>query len=311
MIIIYLLTYFAILLFVVMVISKIFKYANTPVHVRWELYPVAHEPKRNKYGGSHYEEEEFWKHKPKKNHLAELWAMFEEIVFLKGVYLHNRKLWYFSFPFHLGLYLITTTFLLIVLSVILNLFSLINISDIQNTADYIFHYLTVLFVYAGLILTFVGCIGLLFQRATDKKFKFYNTPMDYINLLFILVLVISISITLIFSNSSLILSKEFVKNLITFNWVEINNGLFILNVILISLFLLYFPITRMMHLFAKYFTYHDVRWEDEQNVKGSKLEKKVKEALNFGVSWSAPHMKTGKTWAEVATNFPPEIKNEK
>jgi hypothetical protein len=67
----------------------------------------------------------------------------------------------------------------------------------------------------------------------------------------------------------------------------------------------------MMHLFAKYFTYHDVRWEDEQNVKGSKLEKKVKEALNFGVSWSAPHMKTGKTWAEVATNFPPEIKNEK
>ncbi|MCW9095332.1 MAG: respiratory nitrate reductase subunit gamma, partial [Ignavibacteriaceae bacterium] len=262
MIIIYLLTYFAILLFIVMVISKIFKYANTPVHVRWELYPVAHEPKRNKYGGSHYEEEEFWKHKAKKNHLAELWAMFEEIVFLKGVYLHNRKLWYFSFPFHLGLYLITTTFLLIVLSVILNLFSIINISDIQNTADYIFHYITVLFVYAGLILTFVGCIGLLFQRATDKKFKFYNTPMDYINLLFILVLVISISITLIFSNSSLILSKEFVKNLITFNWVEINNGLFILNIILISMFLLYFPITRMMHLFAKYFTYHDVRWED-------------------------------------------------
>jgi nitrate reductase gamma subunit len=311
MTIIYLLTYFAILLFVVMVISKIFKYANTPVHVRWELYPVAHEPKRNKYGGSHYEEEEFWKHKAKKNHLAELWAMFEEIVFLKGVYLHNRKLWYFSFPFHLGLYLITTTFLLIVLSVILNLFSLINISATQNTADYVFHYLTVLFVYAGLILTFVGCLGLLYQRATDKKFKFYNTPMDYINLLFILVLVISISITLIFSNSSLILSKEFVKNLITFNWVEINNGLFILNVILISLFLLYFPITRMMHLFAKYFTYHDVRWEDEQNVKGSKLEKKVKEALNFGVSWSAPHMKTGKTWAEIATNFPPEIKNEK
>jgi len=311
MIIIYLLIYFAILLFIVMVISKIFKYANTPVHVRWELYPVAHEPKRNKYGGSHYEEEGFWKHKAKKNHLAELWAMFEEIVFLKGVYLHNRKLWCFSFPFHLGLYLITTTFLLIVLSVILNLFSLINISAIQNTADYIFHYLTVLFVYVGLILTFVGCLGLLYQRATDKKFKFYNTPMDYINLLFILVLVISISITLIFSNSSLILSKEFVKNLITFNWVEINNGLFILNVILISLFLLYFPITRMMHLFAKYFTYHDVRWEDEQNVKGSKLEKKVKEALNFGVSWSAPHMKTGKTWAEVATNFPPEIKNEK
>jgi nitrate reductase gamma subunit len=237
--------------------------------------------------------------------------MFEEIIFLKGVYLHNKKLWFFSFPFHLGLYLITTTFLLIVLSVILNLFSVISISAIQNTADYFFHYLTVLLGYAGLILTFIGCIGLLIQRATDKKFKFYNTPMDFINLFFILLLVISISITLIFSNSSLILSKEFVKNLITFNWNEITNRLFILNIILISLFLLYFPITRMMHLFAKYFTYHDVRWEDEQNVKGSKLERKVKKALNFGVSWSAPHMKTGKTWAEVATTFPEEKKNEK
>jgi nitrate reductase gamma subunit len=120
-----------------------------------------------------------------------------------------------------------------------------------------------------------------------------------------------VAVTLVFSNSSLFLSKEFVKNLITFNWVDIKDVLFILNIVLISVFLLYFPITRMMHLFAKYFTYHDVRWEDEQNIKGSKLEKRVKEALNFGVSWSAPHMKTGKTWAEVATNFPTEIKNEK
>ena len=308
MIFLYLFTYLSVIMFIVLVVSKIIKYSSAPVHVRWELYPVAHEPDRNKYGGSHYEEAGFWKHQAKKDHLAESWAMFEEIVFLKGVFLHNKKLWYFSFPFHLGLYLITGTFVLIILSVILNLFSVINLSTLVNTADYFFHYLTILFGYAGLILTFIGCIGLIIQRATDKKFKFYNTPMDFINLFFILVLVITISITIIFSSSSFILSKEFVKNLITFNWVDIPDILFILNVILLSMFLLYFPITRMMHLFAKYFTYHDVRWEDEQNVKGSKLEKKVKEALNFGVSWSAPHMKTGKTWAEVATTFPQEEK---
>ena len=308
MIFLYLFTYFSIILFIVMVVAKIFKYANTPVHVRWELYPIAHEPDRNKYGGSHYEEEGFWKHKAKKDHLAELWAMFEEIIFLKGVYLHNRKLWYFSFPFHLGLYLITTTFLLILLTVVLNLFSIISLSNLNTNADYFFHYITVLFGYAGLVLTFLGCIGLIIQRATDKKFKFYNTPMDYINLFFILILVISVVVTLIFSNSSLFLSKEFVKNLITFNWVDIKDVLFILNIVLISVFLLYFPITRMMHLFAKYFTYHDVRWEDEQNIKGSKLEKRVKEALNFGVSWSAPHIQTGKTWAEVATTLPQEEK---
>ena len=308
MIFLYLFTYFSLIVFIVLVVSKIIKYASAPVHVRWELYPVAHEPDRNKYGGSHYEEAGFWKHQAKKDHLAESWAMIEEIIFLKGVFIHNRKLWYFSFPFHLGLYLITGTFMLIALSVILNLFSVINIRDLHNTADYFFHYLTILFGYAGLILTFAGSIGLIIQRATDKKFKFYNTPMDFINLLFILILIIGISISILLSNSTLLLSKEFVNNLITFNWVDIHDTLFILNVILLSLFLLYFPITRMMHLFAKYFTYHDVRWEDEQNLKGSKLEKKVKEALNFGVSWSAPHMKTGKTWAEVATTFPQEEK---
>ena len=97
----------------------------------------------------------------------------------------------------------------------------------------------------------------------------------------------------------------------TFNFTFIPETVFTLHIILISLFLLYFPITRMMHLFAKYFTYHNVRWEDEANVKGGRLEKRIKAALNFGVSWSAPHMKTGKTWAEVATTFPPEVKNEK
>ena len=311
MIVVYLLTYFAVLLFIILVVSKIIKYASTPVHVRWELYPVAHEPKRNKYGGSYYEEPEWWKHKAKKNHIAELWAMFEEIVFLKGVYHHNKKLWYFSFPFHFGLYLIVVTFFLVFAEAILDIFSVISLFNSYSVTENILSLLTNICGYAGLVLTFIGCIGLIIQRATDKKFKFYNAPMDFVNLFFILILVIFISLTLFLSNPSFVASKLYAKSLLTFNFTFIPGSVFILHIILISLFLLYFPITRMMHLFAKYFTYHNVRWEDEANVKGGKLEKRIKAALNFGVSWSAPHMKTGKTWAEVATTFPPEVKNEK
>ena len=83
MILLYLLTYISILVFLLLVISRIIKYAGTPVHVRWELYPVAHEPEKNKYGGSYYEEVHWWKKKIKKSHLTELFAMFEEIIFLK------------------------------------------------------------------------------------------------------------------------------------------------------------------------------------------------------------------------------------
>jgi hypothetical protein len=67
----------------------------------------------------------------------------------------------------------------------------------------------------------------------------------------------------------------------------------------------------MMHFFAKYFTYHEVRWEDNPNFKGGKLENKIKEALNFGVDWDAPHTRTGKTWGEIATKLPPEVNNVK
>jgi len=304
MIFLYLFTYFSLIIFIVLVASKIIKYSSAPVHVRWELYPVAHEPKKNKYGGSYYEEPEWWKNKNKKSHVAELWAMFEEIIFLKGVFIHNRKLWYFSFPFHLGLYLITATFFLIILSVLLDVTGLLILNSNVSIWGILLNNFINLFGYGGLLLSCLGCVGLIFQRITDKKFKFYNAPMDFINLYFILILCFVMFITLINSNSGFVTSKAFVKNLITLNFMKVGDISFIIHIILLSVFFLYFPITRMMHLFAKYFTYHKVRWEDEPNVRGSKLEKKIKEALNFGVSWSAPHIQTGKTWAEVATTHP-------
>ena len=44
---------------------------------------------------------------------------------------------------------------------------------------------------------------------------------------------------------------------------------------------------------------------------GSTLEKRLQEALTFGVDWSAEHVRTGKTWAEVATTLPAEAKEDK
>lgn len=311
MLILYFFTYFSILVFIILIISKIIHYANTPLHLRWDLYPVAHEAKRNKYGGSYYEETEWWSKKNKKNIFAEIVVMLEEIILLKGVYHNNRKLWYYSFPFHMGLYLTTAAFTLMILSVILDLSALSDIYWQYSTAEKVLFYLTNVVGYSGLFLTFFGSLGLIIQRVTDKKFRIYNTPMDFINLVFILILTISMALTISPSNSSFILYKIYLKNLFTFNFTVIANPLFLIHVALVSAFLLYFPATRMMHLFAKYFTYHEVRWDDRPNLKGSKLENKIKQALNFGVGWSAPHIKTGKTWGEVATKLPPEVSNVK
>ena len=46
----YFVAYAAILVFVIAVIGRFVMWAKMPMHVRWELYPVAHEAKRAHYG---------------------------------------------------------------------------------------------------------------------------------------------------------------------------------------------------------------------------------------------------------------------
>ena len=83
---------------------RAYRYASAPEHLRWDLYPVAHEP--SPHGGSYLEEKDWWTKPREVDRLNEYKEMFLEIVFLKGVWKHNPRLWVFSFPFHFGLYLI-------------------------------------------------------------------------------------------------------------------------------------------------------------------------------------------------------------
>jgi nitrate reductase gamma subunit len=101
------LTYVSVIVFLVGLIYRAFKILSMPVHLRWELSPVPHEKGRSRYGGSYFEEYEWWTKKRAISKISELFAMAQEIVLLKGVWEHNRKLWFFSFPFHFGgLYLV-------------------------------------------------------------------------------------------------------------------------------------------------------------------------------------------------------------
>ena len=91
------------------------------MHVRWELYPVAHEGKRAHYGGSYLEESEWWKKKREVSLWGELKVMVPEIVFLVALKEHNSRLWSRSFPFHFGLYLVGACTALMMLSGLLGL----------------------------------------------------------------------------------------------------------------------------------------------------------------------------------------------
>ena len=302
-----LLVYLAVLVFVVATAARIWKYASAPVHLRWELYPVTAD-REKPYGGSYYEEMEWWKKLPKKNLFHELLAMGEEILFLKGVYENNRSLWYFSYPFHLGLYALVG---LIGLIVVGGLAETAGISVAFTSSSFIgvaLYCLTMLAGYTGLTLALVGCIGLFAKRLQDPTLKPMTSPADYANLLYILLLLAVAAATWLFADPTFETTRQVARSLITFRPLPETSSIVMLELILFSIFLLYMPFTRMTHFFAKYFTYHQVRWEDSPNLPGGKWEGKIQEVLNFGVSWKAPHIQTGKTWAEVAMEMPQEEK---
>lgn len=102
-------SYALLAIFVVVFVIRTFSMAKQPVHLRWELAPIPHEKGKGAYGGSYFEEFEWWTKPREKSLSSELSYMFQEIVFLKSVWEHNRRLWWFSFPLHFGLYLLIVT----------------------------------------------------------------------------------------------------------------------------------------------------------------------------------------------------------
>ena len=105
--VLYLVIAAAALVFVVASVARAIWYARHPMHLRWELYPVPHESSaRAAYGGSYFETSEWWRKPGHVNRLGEWVFMAREIVFLHALHAFNRPLWYRSFPFHFGLYLL-------------------------------------------------------------------------------------------------------------------------------------------------------------------------------------------------------------
>ena len=301
-----LLSYVAVITFVAAVAYRFRKIASMPLHLRWELYPVAHEAgDKARYGGSQLEELDWWT-KEKHSSLAnELRYMIPEMLFLVALYEHNRKMWWRSFPFHFGLYLLIGLIGLLGLGSVLELLGVeIGPAGSASVFGAIMYYLTQLVALAGLTLAMVGAVGLLQQRLTDPDLKDYTTAGHVFNLAFFVLTLAVAWLTFIFADTGFVLTRDFIKNLITFNiGAGIGSSLLGLEIFLAVLLIAYIPLTHMSHFFLKWFTYHKVRWDDEANQVGSIIEKKIVEQCGYPVTWAAPHLKADgkKNWVDIAT----------
>jgi nitrate reductase gamma subunit len=291
-------TYLSIAVFLIAVISRFVKFATMPIHVRWELYPVAHEKGKASYGGSYLEEPDWWTKKREKSHLGELKVMIPEILLLAGVWEHNKAQWLRSFPFHMGLYLI-------VLLIVLLFIGGIAVAAGADMSSGFLHGLTNIVGYAGLILALIGAVALLARRVLNAAYREYTKGSDFFNLAFFVVALGIALVTRFTVDPSFDGLRDYYAHLVTFDFSGGTVPLLLtLEVVLGSVLIAYIPLTHMSHFFTKWFMYHDIRWADEPNVIGGPIEKKLMEPLSYPVSWAAAHIGGDgkKTWVDVATS---------
>jgi nitrate reductase gamma subunit len=303
-IVLYLVVYVTAAVFLLACIARIVMYARAPLHLRWELYPVPHEkPGRVKHGGSRFEEVDWWTRPDRFGFLGELKFMVPEMLFLKGLYEFNRKLWYRSFPFHFGLYLLIGTLGLLVSGALFSLFAptafpaaLAHALQLVSTAT----------GAAGLVLAMLGAAALLVRRVTDPSLKLYTTRGDIGNLIFFLAAFGVLAAGSLLGPSPAPDMLAIALGLLTWNTALQIPGLLAAGLLLTSLLVAYIPLTHMSHFIAKYFTYHAVRWDDVPNRRGGKLEARLAEYLTYRPTWAAAHIGADgrKTWAQIATDNP-------
>jgi nitrate reductase gamma subunit len=301
-------TYASAAVFLLAVITRAVKILRLPIHVRWELYPVAHEKGRAHYGGSYLEDLDWWTKKRESSKIGELKVMIPEILLLSAVREHNRGHWVLTFPFHFGLYLLAGTIALLLVGGIASASGL-NVSAGGGGLSGALHHLTYVVGYIGLALALVGALALLGRRMFNQDYREYTAGGDYFNLVFFVVTIVVTVVAQILADPDFAGLRAFFERRVTFDLSAAGAasspyfGLTAAEIVLASLLVAYIPLTHMAHFFTKWFMYHDIRWGDEPNLAGGRMEKKIQEVLSYPVSWAAPHIRGDgkKTWADVAT----------
>jgi len=99
------LTYISYAFIIIIYSWRTVKYARMPRHLRWDLYPI---PSENKhlYGGSYFEDMEWWKKSQHKNPLPNIMFFIKDYLSFIQYFKSNRGYWLVLYPWHIGFYLI-------------------------------------------------------------------------------------------------------------------------------------------------------------------------------------------------------------
>jgi nitrate reductase gamma subunit len=311
----YVLSYLCFMVFILASGYLVYRQLTLPVPVRWEIYPVQHETAAKvAYGGSYMEEVDWWEKKRERSLFNELRYMVPEILFIRGLWKENRGLWWVSFPFHFGLYLMIATFVLLLGHAGFTLWGATAFAA-GSAFRALLDGLIVVMGWSGLILGNIGSLGLLYRRLTDPELRDYSSFADYFNLGFIFLFFLSALAACLAGDPALEGAKAYALGLLTAGHSPSPYPLGrslpgVVAIVTASLLIAYIPLTHMSHMFMKYFLYHDVKWDDAPNRQGGSIEAAVRKNLELRPTWGAKHVGADgqKSWLDIASSTPKEVK---
>jgi nitrate reductase gamma subunit len=212
----------------------------------------------------------------------------------RSVWEHNRGLWPLTFALHYGLYMMAGLSVgLAIHAALLGLGpDLLAAKPLRESVSAI--------ALLGYLLGSAGAVGLLVKRLLDPGLRLFTPISRYFNLLFLGVVFLTGCYACLRSGDYAAEVSRFVDGLISLDPNATVALPLSLHLGASLLFLLYLPLTDMIHFIAKYFTYHTVRWDDRP--KNGPMESELNGLLRQPVSWSASHIGSGgrRDWLEIA-----------
>jgi nitrate reductase gamma subunit len=293
------LTYFGYVFVTAMYTWKAVKYVHLPKHLRWELYPVIHED-NYRYGGSYFEELNWIKRGRRKGWARAIAYLLKEYFTLSEYFKRRKVYWLALYPWHIGFILIISFHIFTFFAALAMVLGLPVSSDSPFLAGQAFYYVVLLVGLVSFISGLIGSIGIMIERIASDDLRSYATPQNYFTYLFCLVVFLSGLYAWAFVDPTFAEYRQFWMGLITAKPVSVAAGA-AAHIILFDLFLIYLPFTRSMHYVTRVFAFFLIRWDDEPNRRGSEIEKKLLKLFDEKVTWSAPHIKAGKTWGDQVT----------
>lgn len=290
--VIYIAMYCSLALFAIGCLRRARQYATLPAHLRWELYPVPHEPSpRAAHGGSYFEETEWWTRPRRVNRVGELAVMMREIFLLETVRKAKPSLWWRSQIFHAGVFLVIAAVCCDALSG-----AAAPMERFGRVAGYI-----------GLSLILIGSLVLLWRRIADRELDDYTHIADLTQLIALTTTALALLLGSLHPDAPSV--SRFARAAVSFDTTLNVPWVLAIGILLGAALFAYIPFSSMAHFIGKYFAYHAVRWDDAPN-RGGKLSRKLAENLKLKPTWSAAHIAADgtRTWVEIASENPVEVR---